>query len=353
MSQADTLKSIHPQLHTFFVPQIEQIRLNLHAQAGGVWANDDNDIGRGYFFAAQLTDNCLITSHRLQAKSTFMLEEDPERSLCIASLSDVGVALCPRIEDDQTQGVQTNSSLLSANQTCGNQSRAAHLQPRENIAVFSQAAQSYAMQIHTDEVIDSASVCILPSYFESLREVFGEKLARAAYNLMDTDGFILNDDSAPYVRAVLRSLGTVGGSLALQRANQKKLQNVLALLTVHSTEQALAAAHHGELSHAQLVNRAKALIQADPAHPPTVDQLANALHVSRARLCAIFKEETGESVGSFAARERVILACVLLENPHLSVAQVASAAGYAHQSSFADAFKRVTGTTPHQWRRYN
>lgn len=56
------------------------------------------------------------------------------------------------------------------------------------------------------------------------------------------------------------------------------------------------------------------------------------------------------AVCAFATRKRMELARRLLQDVTLSIADVAQACGYQHQSSFAEAFRRETGKTPRQWR---
>lgn len=344
MQTAHTLASIHPQLHTFFMPQIEQMHMSLHEHAGGVLGSDDNHFGCGHFFAIQLSDTCLITSHCLQAKTDFLMEEETARSLCIASLTDVGVSFCPIDEIGGVHGphAQEGPDHMHAN--------APALRPSENITVFNQVNQRYSMSLHTGEAFNSVSVCLLPAYFKSLDEHFGDVLARQAEELMDCQGFILDDESAPYLRAVLRAAGNYNTSFAQRKQNGKHVQNCVALLTVREMERQRANAHRGALDHRQMTQRACAIIQADPAHAPGVNDLASMFHISRSRLCAIFKAETGISIGTFVTNARVALACNLLSDSRLPVADIAQAAGYSHQSSFAEAFRRSTGKTPLQWR---
>lgn len=168
---------------------------------------------------------------------------------------------------------------------------------------------------------------------------------------MSVPGGVRLGGSEPYVRAALRSVGSVrSGSVQTRRMLAEKVEGVIALLAVEDYEAARAFDLQGCVDAARLTAQVRCLVEADPAHAPTVDQLAELLGVSRARLCATFKQETGEAVGAFATRKRMELACRLLDDPRLSVAQVAAATGYQHQSSFAEAFRRTTGKTPRQWR---
>jgi AraC family transcriptional regulator len=69
------------------------------------------------------------------------------------------------------------------------------------------------------------------------------------------------------------------------------------------------------------------------------------VHVSRT-----FRRYFRESPGEFLRRLRVCFACQQLAVPEARLAEVALAAGFADQSHFTRAFKRVTGTTPGSFR---
>lgn len=70
--------------------------------------------------------------------------------------------------------------------------------------------------------------------------------------------------------------------------------------------------------------------------------------MSRSRLCATFKAETGESMGAYARRRRTERACELLDGG-MAVGQVARRLGYPQQAAFAQAFRRATGASPSDW----
>lgn len=138
--------------------------------------------------------------------------------------------------------------------------------------------------------------------------------------------------------------------MAVRRLLARKAEGVVALLALEDGEARLAAARATSAASVRIASQVRCLIEADPAHPPSIEDMASLLSVGRARLCAVFKQETGESIGSFAARKRMELACALLSDAGLPIARVAQLAGYRHQSSFAEAFKRETGLSPREWR---
>ena len=243
----------------------------------------------------------------------------------MASISQAGVPLCPVTPPPQ-------------------------LRREENIAVFDQGGRS-VNRLRPRDSFNSVAACVLPGYFDGMRVRYGSAVARRAHGLMSVPGGVRLGGSEPYVRAALRSVGSVrSGSVQTRRMLAEKVEGVIALLAVEDYEAARAFDLQGCVDAARLTAQVRCLVEADPAHAPTVDQLAELLGVSRVRLCATFKQEMGEAVGAFATRKRMELACRLLDDPRLNVAQVAAATGYQHQSSFAEAFRRTTGKTPRQWR---
>ncbi|MCR8907027.1 helix-turn-helix transcriptional regulator [Thermophilibacter sp. ET337] len=83
--------------------------------------------------------------------------------------------------------------------------------------------------------------------------------------------------------------------------------------------------------------------------PPSVDDLARKLYVSRSRLCDAFRSETGQGVGAYARQLRMELACRLLEGGDRSVSEVAVLLGYPSSSAFCHAFSGFTGMSPRAW----
>ena len=81
-----------------------------------------------------------------------------------------------------------------------------------------------------------------------------------------------------------------------------------------------------------------------------INEVAERLYTSRSKLCATFKAQTGESLGTYIRRRRMERAKDLLADSSLTIAQVAERLGYPQQAAFAQAFKQHTGTTPTAWR---
>ncbi len=88
------------------------------------------------------------------------------------------------------------------------------------------------------------------------------------------------------------------------------------------------------------------LIHDDPAHPWSVQALADATGVSRATLSRRFTGLMGEPVMSYVTGWRITLAADQLYDTTDTLSTIARRVGYANAFALSVAFKRVRGTSP-------
>ena len=79
--------------------------------------------------------------------------------------------------------------------------------------------------------------------------------------------------------------------------------------------------------------------------------LANAMGVSESYLRAVFRDETGVSVGNFVRSVRLVRETHLLERQNHDLGDVARMAGFASLTSFTRAFRRMYDLTPSAYRK--
>ena len=89
----------------------------------------------------------------------------------------------------------------------------------------------------------------------------------------------------------------------------------------------------------------------DPAHPWTLQELAECAGMSRSTFALKFKETVGASPMGYLTRWRMLLAGDRLANSGDSVAVIAASLGYESESAFSTAFKRVMGCSPRRYSR--
>lgn len=88
-----------------------------------------------------------------------------------------------------------------------------------------------------------------------------------------------------------------------------------------------------------------------PERPWTIDELAQAIGMSRSAFFGKFKEKVGESPLQYLTRWRVHVASRLLKEEGSTVAAVARRVGYSTDAAFSNAFKRVMGVRPGAYSR--
>ncbi|MCR9221415.1 MAG: GlxA family transcriptional regulator [Alphaproteobacteria bacterium] len=99
------------------------------------------------------------------------------------------------------------------------------------------------------------------------------------------------------------------------------------------------------------VARAISLLEQSLADPPSIDDLAGAVHISRRQLERGFRRELGMSFGEFSRRLRLDYGLWLVLTTERSVLDITVACGFNGQSHFATLFRRAYGLSPSQARR--
>jgi AraC-like DNA-binding protein len=89
----------------------------------------------------------------------------------------------------------------------------------------------------------------------------------------------------------------------------------------------------------------------EPAHPWTLQELAERVGMSRSGFAQKFKETVGATPIDYLIRWRMLLAGDRLKNSGDSISVISQSLGYESESAFSTAFKRVMGCSPRQYSR--
>jgi len=81
----------------------------------------------------------------------------------------------------------------------------------------------------------------------------------------------------------------------------------------------------------------------------TIQDLADALHLSTGHLSRVFRRTAGMTLEGFLIRQRVELAKRVLLDPRLNVAEVAERCGFCNPAYFASVFKKYVNCTPREF----
>jgi len=88
-----------------------------------------------------------------------------------------------------------------------------------------------------------------------------------------------------------------------------------------------------------------------PAHPWSVEALAEVAGMSRSAFAPRFKAQVGETPLEYLTRWRMYKAGCLLREGELGIAEIAGAVGYESPGAFNRTFQRVHAQTPGEFRR--
>jgi AraC-like DNA-binding protein len=101
----------------------------------------------------------------------------------------------------------------------------------------------------------------------------------------------------------------------------------------------------------RFVGRTLALLHERPSHRWTIDELGDAVGLSRSALHERFVQLVGQPPMQYLTQWRMQVASQLLLQSTQNVASIALEAGYDSEAAFSRAFKRLVGVPPATWRR--
>ena len=153
-------------------------------------------------------------------------------------------------------------------------------------------------------------------------------------------------------RLLLSAADALEGNAALDALFRHQLTDLLAtrLLAAHTGSPATFQPTMGGLSP-KVLRRAIERLRSDSDADVSLAALASDAGLSRFHFCRAFKESTGLSPHAWLRQHRLEQAMNMLRDTDDSVVSVAAALGYASQTAFAAAFRKLTGETPSDWRR--
>lgn len=130
----------------------------------------------------------------------------------------------------------------------------------------------------------------------------------------------------------------------------KAVEIVCQALEAADSEPDIASVETTKLA-ASGVLKARRLLADNFVTPPSLQDLAREVGMSRTALCTGFRQILGQSVFDYIEDLRMQQALVLLNDHTSTVTEIAHAVGYNHSSSFSVAIHRRFGATPSDLRR--
>lgn len=144
-----------------------------------------------------------------------------------------------------------------------------------------------------------------------------------------------------------RAFDRLGGSLASAQLIQLMFLQILRVYL--ETSDSLPPGSFRAISDKRLATVIR-LMHADPARSWRLDELARVAAMSRTTFAQYFKSVAGVAPLTYLTEWRMRLAEQALRDDDTPLSMLAGRFGYASESAFSNAFKRVTGMSPHRFR---
>lgn len=331
------LGDIPAGLHSIFLPQLRQFDAQSIPVPFGVAASLDNAMATGWFWAYSVDEDCLVTTMHLVAHRSFVLHEEPQMDYRVLGLlSSFDTGLVNDMRHMRTAASPGNPFEKGFSATL----------PRNALA-FSMVQGPREFEMAAGSLHDSCNICMLPSFLARVTSLLGKDPP----DLMDAfdRGISLND--SPRLLQTMHDIDPTGATRAGAPLHYRALVlEALAEMASCLRESKATSSPVRLWSGGSIADAVNAALIESLADPPSLDELAESLYLSRTRLCQRFRDETGTSVGARLAQLRIDEAKRRLKQNDQSIAAIAHAVGYTHTSSFSSMFTQHEGMSPSDWR---
>lgn len=100
-----------------------------------------------------------------------------------------------------------------------------------------------------------------------------------------------------------------------------------------------------------LVTAIREMIRSHAEEPLRISDVCNSLGYSKSYLSRLFKEQTGETIASYATREKIKRAKLMIRENDWNFTQISDRLAFDNPQYFSRVFKRVTGMTPTEFKQ--
>lgn len=184
----------------------------------------------------------------------------------------------------------------------------------------------------------------------ALDEVAAEQGARSIEDLSVCPGRALRDDVVKHLGASLLPALENPSEASQLFVDHVSLALVSHLAAMYGGARAAPRLMRGRLAPWQ-ERRAKEVMQAELSGSCSLATVARECGLSTSYFARAFRQTTGEPPHRWLLKARVAEAKRLLLDSSVTLAQIATACGFAEQSHFNRTFTRFAGTSPGAWRR--
>lgn len=304
-------------LHSYFMPQVEQLAMTPETRRHGISAIVDEGIGTGGFWTVSLGDDCLFTALDVTLHEDFQMDGWISDYFCLGHMSYANAACTPVFD---RRGLQA-----------------------ENLISYRQPAGSYGYKLEGGVRYASRSLCLRPTFFQKAASMRPDDARVLADLIASPSANELPDELARLLSSMNPADADLPGT-GFRLASV--VSQCMACMLDHAATAAQAQARTGGIQAERLAREADALMMRNLGERLTLNGMAADLCVSRSSLAALYKQQTGTTVSERLRTLRMEKARHLLNVTALPVTEVAHAVGYPRLSTFSQAYKAHFGHAP-------
>lgn len=178
---------------------------------------------------------------------------------------------------------------------------------------------------------------------------------------LDCDAFLLKKSIENIIYSTIHFMEKLGFDITslnmLKITSLKEIEDapyisaLLSLVLSLINEIFIEIASQSDRAHFFIVDKVTTYIKENYHQQISLATVAESLHLNYYYLSTVFNNHAKESFTDYVNKIRIQKAKELLQNSHLSIAEVSEAIGYTDQSYFGKVFKKFTGTTPSTYRK--
>lgn len=108
---------------------------------------------------------------------------------------------------------------------------------------------------------------------------------------------------------------------------------------------------YADSKHVDVIYKSMAFIKKNYADKISLQDIADSVYLNQTYFAKIFKDETGQTPGSFITATRIEESKKLLRNLDVNIVDIPEMTGFESQSYFTKVFKKTEGCTPGRFRQ--
>lgn len=182
--------------------------------------------------------------------------------------------------------------------------------------------------------------------------------------LLSVDGIDEEDIKSFCFHFVQKIYAALGEPEGMDMKNLKKqnetISRIFRLANVESLKKCVISYFYGTVqdmrdsqnqTYGNVTSQVKRLLQNEYAKQWTLDELAFQMNISKAYMCTLFKQSTGQTIMDYLSKIRIYKAADMLRDPQSKVNEVGDQVGYGDPGYFTRIFKKHFGISPSQYRK--